>query len=122
MPRLPHDAVGARRIDRPQNRADIVRILDPVEHDDERRALRARSTRSATSMRVGSAQLGDHALVHAAARSTIELGRRRRARTGSAGALGRVARDRSRAPPARAPTRSSVTRPARSASSTGLMP
>ena len=40
VPRLPHDTVRARRIDRPQDRPDVVRILDAVEHDDERRRRR----------------------------------------------------------------------------------
>ena len=38
VPRLPDDAVGAGGVDRPQDRADVVRILDAVEHDDQRRA------------------------------------------------------------------------------------
>ena len=41
VPRLPDDAIGAGRIDRPEDRADIVRILDAVEHDDQRRRRRA---------------------------------------------------------------------------------
>ena len=40
--RLPDDAVRAGRVDRPQNRADVVRILDAVEHDDQRRRGRGR--------------------------------------------------------------------------------
>ena len=31
------DAVDARRIGGPQDRSEVVRILDAVEHDDERR-------------------------------------------------------------------------------------
>ena len=47
--RLPHDAVRAGGIDGPQDRADVVRILDAVEHDDQRRRRRgAPSTSSAT--------------------------------------------------------------------------
>jgi hypothetical protein len=34
--RLPDYAVCPSRVSRPQNRADIVRILDAVEHDDQR--------------------------------------------------------------------------------------
>ena len=41
MPRLPHDAVRTRRIDGPQDGADVVRILDAVEHDEQRRRGRA---------------------------------------------------------------------------------
>ena len=74
MPRLPHDAVGAGRIDRPQDRADIVRILDAVEHDDERRSAAARIEQilDARALRVA-AHVGDDALMHAAARGAIEL-------------------------------------------------
>ena len=38
MAPLPHETARARGVDGPQNRADVVRILDAVEHDDERRA------------------------------------------------------------------------------------
>ena len=37
MPRLAHDAVRAGGVGGAQDRADVVRILDPVEHDDQRR-------------------------------------------------------------------------------------
>ena len=40
VPRLPDDAVRAGGIDGAQNRADVVRILDAVEHDDQRRLRR----------------------------------------------------------------------------------
>ena len=39
MPRLPHHAIGARRIHRSENRADVLRILDAVEHHEQARAL-----------------------------------------------------------------------------------
>ena len=42
MARLPHDAVRAGRVDGPQDRADVVRILDAVEHDEQRRRRRGR--------------------------------------------------------------------------------
>ena len=46
MTRLPHDAVRAGRVDRPQDRAHVVRIFDAVEHDDQRRRRRGRARRS----------------------------------------------------------------------------
>ena len=39
-PRLPNHAVDARRVGDAQDRAEVVRVLDAVEHDDERRAVR----------------------------------------------------------------------------------
>ena len=53
VPRLPDDAVGAGRVDRPQNRADVVRILDAVEHDDAAARPSRRATRSSTLKRAG---------------------------------------------------------------------
>ena len=122
VPRLPHDAVGAGRIDGPQDRADVVRILDAVEHDDQRRAGR-RLDQIRDVVRVARPRTSrDHALVHAAARSRSSSAVATR-RTGTPCALGRVAPDRATRPPARvADAQLAVTRPARSASSTGLMP
>ena len=42
VPRLPDDAVRTRPHRRPQDRADVVRILDAVEDDEERRGRRRR--------------------------------------------------------------------------------
>ena len=40
-PALHHDAVDAGGVGRPQDRAEVVRILDAVEHDDQRGPPRA---------------------------------------------------------------------------------
>ncbi len=40
MPRLAHNAVGAGRVGRAKNGPDVVRILDAVQDDDERRFAR----------------------------------------------------------------------------------
>ena len=48
-PRLPDDAGRAGGVDRAQDRADVLRILDAVEHDDQRRA-RVRAARGPSSV------------------------------------------------------------------------
>ena len=74
MPRLPDDAIAAGGIDRAQDRSDVVRILDAVEHDDERRPRRADHQILDAEVRRGILHVGDDALVHAAARrESIEL-------------------------------------------------
>ena len=70
---LAHDAVGARGVDASQDRADVVRILDAVEHDDERRPGRP-GHEIGDADRCGFRQVRGDALVHAAARRAIELG------------------------------------------------
>ena len=81
MPRLPDDARRARRIDRAQDRADVVRILDTVEHDEQAAAPAAAAPSSKIAARRAArcetlaCHVGDHPLVHAAARRTIELAR-----------------------------------------------
>ena len=121
VPRLPHDAVAARRIDRPQDRADVVRILDAVEHDDQRRRLRAdHQILDAVARRVR--DVGDHALVPLPPRQPIELvaadplDRARPAPRPAARA--RVSRSSARGDDPKHASRASP----RSASRTGLMP
>ena len=121
VPRLADDAVGAGRIDRPQDRADVVRILDAVEHDDAAARPRAGSTRSSTLNVSVVAHVGDDALMHAAARRAIEIAGAH-APHRHALAPPRAARAAATRSSARADTRIAVTRPARSASRTGLMP
>ena len=119
MPRLPHHAVRPRRVGRPQNRAEVVRILDPIEHDDQRRAFRLHDE-IFDAEAGGVAHLGRNALVHAAARRALELrralrgigARRPRRRVDRVGAAGRRAgaarrrrRTRSRGARRRAPGR-----------------
>jgi hypothetical protein len=41
MARLADDAVAAGGVDRAQDGADVVRILNLIQHDDQRRAFRA---------------------------------------------------------------------------------
>ncbi len=69
---LTHDAVRAGRVDRPQDRADVLRILDAVEHDEERRAGRRRRDEIADRVVARRVDVGDHALMHAAARRALE--------------------------------------------------
>ena len=70
--RLTDDAVSARRIDRAQDRADIVGILDLIEHDEERRAARPGDQILDAERRL-IAHVGDDALVAAAVRESIQL-------------------------------------------------
>ena len=65
--RLHDDAIDAGRIGRPKNRAEVVRILDAVEHHDQRRPDAPR-TRSSTLYSRGVVDVGDDALMDAAAR------------------------------------------------------
>ena len=72
------DAVGAGGVDRPQDRADVVRILDAVEDDDQRRPVRAAQSDLRRRASAASSHLGHDALMHAAAGRAIELARARR--------------------------------------------
>ncbi len=92
MARLPHDAVDAGRVSRPQDRADVVRIFDAVEYDDEGRGSGARDEiLNAECARV--ARVGDDALVHAALCRTIQIARRHTP-DGDVLAFGRLDHDR----------------------------
>ena len=114
MPRLPHDAVGAGRVDRPQNRADVVRILDAVEHDDERRARRAGDqildARRARALR----DVGDDALMRRRRRAARSSSAGATRRTGTPCALGGRTTS-ARRPPARSATRAASSRVRRAA-------
>ena len=119
---LDDHAVDAGRVGRPKDRAEVVRILDAVEHDDERRP------------RGAAHQVVDAVVRGARRRRRRRPGARRRAPARSStsrvdalhrdAALGRASAEQfaACASPPRSPTRSAVTRPARSASRTGLMP
>ena len=121
MSRLADDAVGAGGVDGPQNRADVVRILDPIDYDDERGPVSG-GDQILDAEALGLLHLRNHALMAmpGTARETIELigadaphrdvlflsqtDQRRQTVVGAR-------RDAQRGDP-----------PARSASSTGLMP
>ena len=47
--RLHDHAVGPGRVHRPQNRTDVVRVFDAVEHDEQRRSVRAANQIAPTS-------------------------------------------------------------------------
>jgi hypothetical protein len=70
--RLPDHAVHAGRIGRPENRADVMRILDAIEHHDERRPRRCRRDDLLDAVLLRRLELGDDSLVHAATRRPIE--------------------------------------------------
>jgi hypothetical protein len=74
-PLLHYDAMRARGIDRAQDRANVVRILDPVEHDDERGALGV-SYQFLDTPRRDVLDLRHDTLVHAATRVPIQHVRR----------------------------------------------
>ena len=71
VPRLPNHAVDAGRVGRAENRAHVVRVLDAVEHDNQRRR-RGPGHEVVDAVRRRLAHLGHDALVHAAARRAIE--------------------------------------------------
>jgi hypothetical protein len=62
MTRLADHPVRAGRIDRPEDRAEVLRVLDPVEHHDQRRSL-CRDHQVLDAEGRGLLHLGDHALV-----------------------------------------------------------
>ena len=100
-PRLPHHARRAGRIDRPQDRADVLRILDAVEHDDQRRIAARRRARSASVASGSAAHVGDDALVHAVARvassaSRVTCARPRTPRAAASSSSAAAARRRGR--------------------------
>jgi hypothetical protein len=72
MARLTDDAVRARGVDGPDDRADVVRIFNAVEHDDERRPFRT-GNEILDVQPVHAAQIGDHALMGAPAGKAIEF-------------------------------------------------
>src|SRR4029077_161307 len=91
VPRLPDEPVGARGVDRTQDRTHVMRVLDAVEDDDEWRTRRA-GDEVADIDRAGFPQLRDDTLVtmpRAAADGAIEI-RGGHAPNGHAPALGRL--------------------------------
>src|SRR4030095_14740689 len=70
--RLPDNPVAPCRIDRPQNRPDVVRILDLIEHDDERRARRLPDEILDAQVHAV-VHVGDDTLMRATLREPIEL-------------------------------------------------
>ena len=74
MARLTDDAVCARRVGAAKNRAEVVRILDTVEHDDEggRRRLRI-GNQFIKFERAPLANVGNHTLMRRSARLAIEI-------------------------------------------------
>jgi hypothetical protein len=72
MTRLSHDPMRARRVDGPQDGADVVRIFDAVQDDDERRALGG-GDEFLDAEPICVANVSDNALVCAALREAIEF-------------------------------------------------
>ena len=65
-------AVRACRVHGPNDRADVVRIFNTVEHDDERRPFRA-GDKILDAQPVRLVHVCDHALMRASTGQTIEL-------------------------------------------------
>ncbi len=70
--RLPDEAVRARGVHASQDRADVVRVLDAVEHDEQGRAAGVLHELADAVLPRGT-HLGDHTLMHAVATSPVEL-------------------------------------------------
>ena len=72
MPGLPNDPVRAGGIRRPQNRSDVVRILDPVEHDEKRRRRSRPVDELLQTVIARRVELRHDSLVHAPARGLLD--------------------------------------------------
>ena len=72
MTRLSHDTVATGRIDGAKNRADVVRILDAVEHDEQRCGGSGRFDNVAQRVVARIVDLGDDPLMHTATRQALD--------------------------------------------------
>ncbi len=69
--RLPDDAGRSRRVGRPQNRPDVLRVLDPVQ-DNEQRGHLVAAHQLFHRKRRQSLQVGSDTLMHASPREPVE--------------------------------------------------
>ena len=123
----PHGGSAARRrappaaSTRPQDRAEVVRILDAVEHDDEWSGRRRGFDQFAQAVVARPFDLRHDPLMHATVRRRRSIAASSARSTVTPCARARASASSMRRSP-RGPTRTRLTRPLRSASRTGLMP
>ncbi len=83
MARLADHAVHAGRIRRPEDGADVVRILDAVEHDEQRRRRTGRGDQILDRVVARRRDLRDDVLMHSAARDRATASRASTRSTGT---------------------------------------
>src|SRR5258706_62848 len=70
--RLPNHAVGARGVGRPQNRPEVMGVLDPIEHDKERGRWRLAHELFYVVL-PSRLDVRNHSLMHGTRREAVEL-------------------------------------------------